>query len=235
MPRRLFRRPSPSDALSLIALFVALGGRSYAAISIGSAQVKNNSLTSADIKNNTVGSADVRNGSLLSTDFAPGQLVAGAPGPAGPCGPAGSPGPAGPPGAKGETGAAGARGETGPPGPFPEGDLPSGKTVRGAYYMAGSATAAGQLIDDSADYVFRMPTALQAHVIFFGSTPPAACPGSVFSPEAAPGQLCIYEETASNVGARGVSSNRRTGFGLFAASAAAGTYYSDGTWAATAP
>ena len=109
----LRRRPSPATVLSMIALFVALGGTSYAALSIGSAQVRNNSLTSSDIKNNTVKSADVRNGSLLLKDFKAGQLVSGAPGPAGPAGLAGPVGPAGPAGAKGDTGATGAKGDKG--------------------------------------------------------------------------------------------------------------------------
>ena len=111
--RLLQRRPSPATGLSLLALFVALGGTSYAAISIGSAQVKNNSLTSADIKNNAVKSIDVRNGSLLAKDFKPGQLVAGAPGASGPPGPVGPAGPAGPAGAKGDPGDRGPQGPAG--------------------------------------------------------------------------------------------------------------------------
>ncbi len=77
----LRRRPSPATVLSLIALFVALGGTSYAALTITSANVKNNSLTSSDIKNTTISSADVKNGGLLSEDF-----KGGAGGPDGPGG-----------------------------------------------------------------------------------------------------------------------------------------------------
>jgi hypothetical protein len=59
-PRSLFRRrPTASMVISLIALFVALGGASYAAVSIpqnsvGNAQLKNNSVGTAKIRNNAV-------------------------------------------------------------------------------------------------------------------------------------------------------------------------------------
>ena len=117
------RRPSAATVLSTIALFVALGGTSYA-LSIGSAQVKNNSLTSSDIKNNTIKSTDVKNGTLLSKDFKPGQLVAGAPGPAGPTGAQG------PAGARGADGPTGPKGDTGPQGPA---DGPAGGALAGNY------------------------------------------------------------------------------------------------------
>lgn len=52
-------KPSPSMVVSLIALFVALGGTSYAALSITSKQVKDNSLTGADIKGNSIASGDI--------------------------------------------------------------------------------------------------------------------------------------------------------------------------------
>ena len=91
-----FRRPSPSMAVSIMALVVASTGTSYAAGLIGSDEVRNNSLTTMDIKdrtlkgrdikNNVIGSNKIRNGSLKSRDFKAGQLPAGAQGPAGPAG-----------------------------------------------------------------------------------------------------------------------------------------------------
>lgn len=87
------RRPSPSMAVSVLALVVASTGTSYAAGLIGSADVRNNSLTTMDvkdrtlkgrdIKNDVIGSNKIRNGSLKSKDFKAGQLPAGAQGPAG--------------------------------------------------------------------------------------------------------------------------------------------------------
>lgn len=96
MPKlRNARRPSPAMAVALIALFVALGGSSYAALKVTSKNVKDNSLRSADIRNNSLKSADVKDGSLLSDDFAADQLPQGAKGDkgdTGPQGPKGDPG-----------------------------------------------------------------------------------------------------------------------------------------------
>jgi hypothetical protein len=87
--------------IALLALFVALGGSSYAAAtgSIDSREIKNNTVRSKDIRNNEVRSRDVRNGSLLSGDFKAGQL---------PVGPQGERGPQGPRGLQGLRGANGA-------------------------------------------------------------------------------------------------------------------------------
>jgi len=107
--RKRFRRPSPALAISLIALFVAMGGTSYglARNSIDSREIRNNDVRSSDIRNNDVRSKDVRNGSLLSKDFKAGQLPAGprgATGPGGPAGPRGLTGQGGPQGGPGISG-----------------------------------------------------------------------------------------------------------------------------------
>ncbi len=81
-----FSKPSPSMFVALAALVVAMGGTSYAAVSITSRDVRNNSLTGADIKNSSLTSSDVRNGSLKAADFKAGQLPAGAKGDKGPAG-----------------------------------------------------------------------------------------------------------------------------------------------------
>jgi hypothetical protein len=79
------RRPSFPTVISLIALFVALGGTSYAvtklpANSVGGREVRPNSLTGGDI----------RNGSIASKDLAPSARGQRGPrGPQGPQGPAG--------------------------------------------------------------------------------------------------------------------------------------------------
>ncbi len=102
---------SYANVMATIAVFVALGGTSYAAITITGKNVKNESLTSADVKDK----------SLLRKDFKSGQLPAGANGAKGDTGAAGSNG------AKGDTGAAGsngAKGDTGAPGaPGAKGDI----------------------------------------------------------------------------------------------------------------
>jgi uncharacterized protein YjbI with pentapeptide repeats len=106
--------PSPSMAVSLAALTVALGGTSYAATQISSMDVKNNSLRSADIRNSSLTGSDVKgsslttsdikDGSLRSKDFRAGQLPAGA---TGQRGLTGSTGAKGDKGDKGDSGPAG--------------------------------------------------------------------------------------------------------------------------------
>ena len=63
--------------IASLALFLALGGTSYAVHQIGSREIRNNSVRSKDIRNNDVRSRDIRNHSLLRKDFKPGQLHRG--------------------------------------------------------------------------------------------------------------------------------------------------------------
>ena len=85
------RAPSPALLIAILALVVAMGGTSYAALSIG-----RNSVGSKQLKANSVQSAKVKNGSLLARDFKAGQLPAGPAGAPGATGPQGAAGPAGP-------------------------------------------------------------------------------------------------------------------------------------------
>jgi hypothetical protein len=97
MRRSLFRHVSPGMVVACVALGVALGGTSVAAVtqvvprsSVGTVQLKNNAVSTAKLRNqavtgakirsNTITSSDVRNGSLIRADFAPGQLVENVPG-----------------------------------------------------------------------------------------------------------------------------------------------------------
>jgi hypothetical protein len=102
--RSLLRRPSPAMIVACVALLVALGGTSVAAVSqlarnsVGTPQLRTGAVTNPKLRNNAVNSAKVRPRSLLRSDFAPGQLPAGPVGPQGPAGPAGAAGPAGPAG-----------------------------------------------------------------------------------------------------------------------------------------
>ena len=87
------RRPSPSMAVSVMALLVASTGTSYATGLIGSADIRNDSITTMDVKDDTlkgrdikddvIGSNKIRNGSLKTKDFKAGQVPAGPQGPAG--------------------------------------------------------------------------------------------------------------------------------------------------------
>lgn len=107
---KVLRRPSPAMVVACIALLVALGGTSVAAVSqlarnsVGTPQLRNDAVTNPKIRNNAVNSLKVANRSLLRVDFAPGQLPAGPTGPQGPAGPAGPAGAAGAPGPRGVIG-----------------------------------------------------------------------------------------------------------------------------------
>lgn len=108
------RRPSPAIVVASIALLVALGGTSIAAVnqlaanSVGTSQLKNNAVTTPKIKNNAVASAKIAGNAVNSGKIANGTIqpadlssaaktsgpagAQGAQGPTGPTGPAGSPG-----------------------------------------------------------------------------------------------------------------------------------------------
>ena len=80
--QRIRPRLSFASVTSLIAIFVALGGTGYAAItlpnnSIGAKQIKKNGVGGAEIRKNAVRSGEVRNRALRAVDFAVGQLPAG--------------------------------------------------------------------------------------------------------------------------------------------------------------
>jgi hypothetical protein len=81
------RRPSFPTVISLIALFVALGGTSYAVIKLPAKSVGNR-----ELKSNAVTSAKIRPRAVSRSDLAP-SARSGARGPRGPAGPAGPGGP----------------------------------------------------------------------------------------------------------------------------------------------
>ena len=67
--RFLVRRLSFANVVSLLALFVALGGSSYAALNVGSDEIANNSVRSKDLRNNDVRGRDIRKGTVRGTDI----------------------------------------------------------------------------------------------------------------------------------------------------------------------
>ncbi len=116
--KKRLRAPSPSLVVALIALFVALGGSAYAAITLPA-----NSVGTKQLKNGAVTAAKVKTGSLLAQDFRAGQLQNGAQGPNGDTGATGATGAQGPKGDTGATGAQGPKGDTGAAGAQgPKGD-----------------------------------------------------------------------------------------------------------------
>jgi hypothetical protein len=137
-PRRAvaaLRHPYLPTALAALALFVALGGSSFAA-------PVRALIAGKDIRKNAVTTRHVKDGSLRAADFRAGDLPAGAegePGAAGPAGPAGPQGEKGDTGPQGATGPAGPQGDTGLQGPKGEkGDTgpangPAGGALAGSY------------------------------------------------------------------------------------------------------
>ena len=127
------------NAIAWIALFVALGGVSYAAVKLPA-----NSVGTRQLKRNAVTSSRVKNRSLLAVDFRRGQLPRGAKGSAGPQGPAGP---------KGDSGAAG------PIGPSSASEIEVAGPVAAS---AGAATTVATLSGLSAGaYVITAKTEVQ--------------------------------------------------------------------------
>ena len=129
--RKLRRRITSAHVIAMIALFVALSGSSYAAVTIRASQIrnnsipgsklkansipasklKNNSITGRKMRNNTIGRAKLRTDALSGSGG--GNSVSGQ---SGDDGEAGARGPQGPAGPRGLTGTRGPAGEPGTPG-----------------------------------------------------------------------------------------------------------------------
>jgi hypothetical protein len=201
--------------IALLALFFALGGTGYAV---------------SRLPKNSVTSVQVRDYSLLKRDFKRGQL---------PRGPRGLQGPEGQKGDKGDQGAAG------DPWTLGNGQLPSGKTLRGVFAPGADASDVGSLAQESISFGFSLPANPAAHYIEQGATPPPECPGTVHIPQAQPGHLCVYESLVSNVVRgpcvvfnpvdNGCPGSAVRGFGVQFFAAAAGEFWAQGSWAVTAP
>jgi hypothetical protein len=146
--RRLSRRHG--TAVAYLALFAALGGSAYAAVTVTGKNIKDGTVTGRDVKNRSLGTSKLSTKALSS--------LAGQRGPAGPDGPQGARGPVGPTGPigpRGETGAAGPAGPVGPGGPqgpsgisgwqyLTEGmAIPPGETRRWQVHCPGNLKALG--------------------------------------------------------------------------------------------
>ena len=106
------------NIVGYIALFAALGGTSYAAVSLApgsvtSTALHNGAVTNAKLAKNSVGSKNVKRHSLIASDFAPGAVIAAINGKNGANGSSGINGLTGPQGPQGPQGTAGANGNSG--------------------------------------------------------------------------------------------------------------------------
>jgi hypothetical protein len=124
--------------------------------------------------------------------------------------------------------------------------LASGQTLTGQYVAIGTATASGQYAATNVSFQFPLSAttaAPNANFIPAGGTSTTSCPGTTANPQAASGNFCVYEAvphnetldcladmTTGSCGQTGVN-----GAGIFFTSAAAGQFFSYGTWAVTAP
>jgi len=108
-------------AVAYLALFAALGGSAYAAVTVTGKNIKDGTITGRDVKNRSLGTTKLSTTAVSSLTGQRGpagpQGENGERGPVGPTGAIGPKGEAGPAGAKGETGSAGAQGAPGPAGP----------------------------------------------------------------------------------------------------------------------
>jgi collagen triple helix repeat protein len=226
--------------VALLALFVALGGTSVAAVRM--------------LPANSVSSGQVVNGSLQTVDLN-GRAVAalkgnrGAPGPPGQSGAPGMPGaagaqgPAGPKGDDGLQGVPGPPGAKGIPGPFVE-TLPSGKSEKGVYAVAGTAGDTGEGFAAAISFGIPLPTAPTVIYIAPGDPTPEGCSGDVGNPLAAPGNLCVFrsfEVNAAGIGlwdyAAGGGADSASAFGstVLIFSDGRGQVQAEGSWAVTSP
>jgi hypothetical protein len=93
--RRSNIRISPASLLALVALFVALGGVSYAAATIDGKSIQNNSIPGKKLKNKAITNKKVKPGTLAANRLTPAARASlkgaqGQQGPQGPQGPAGT-------------------------------------------------------------------------------------------------------------------------------------------------
>jgi hypothetical protein len=108
--KRLSRRHT--TAVAYLALFAALGGSAYAAVTVTGKNIKDGTITGRDVKNRSLGTTKLSAKAMSSLTGKPGPA-----GPQGPTGPMGDPGERGPVGPKGDIGPVGPQGPQGPAGP----------------------------------------------------------------------------------------------------------------------
>ncbi len=202
------KRVTPATVIATIALVLAMSGGAYAAgkyLITSTKQISPKVLKSLTGKTGPAGKA--------GTNGAPGAN--GAQGPAGATGPTGHAGASGETGAAGPAGAAGASGKEGKAGkegsPWTAGGiLPSGKTETGVW----TANSGGPEEKGAISFTIPLAKALvwseentgepknQVHFIDKEGKEvvnsldlvehSTACPGTVSSPAAEPGNLCVY-------------------------------------------
>jgi hypothetical protein len=118
--------------------------------------------------------------------------------------------------------------------------LESGQTLRGVFDVGSTAAAADATTRGPVSFQFPLLNAPTVTVLSKTGETTASCAGlggGNQTPQAAPGNLCVYvtESTNLDIPALAVENNTRLGFGLLAKAKAEGPYYAYGVWAVTAP
>jgi hypothetical protein len=172
--RSLVSRLTYANVVATLALFLALGGVSYAA---------------TQLPKNSVGSKQIKSGAITKGKIDKATLKALA-GKAGPRGASGAPGAAGAPGAKGDVGAAGAAGTNGQD-LTAHTPLASGQTETGLLAVSGT----GGLLFTTLQFSQPLPAPLDPdHVVVLNGI--AGSPHCHGTGTADPGYLCVYVTSA---------------------------------------
>jgi hypothetical protein len=194
IPSLFRRRPGHATVVAYLALFVALGGSSYAALKLPEGSVGNDQL-----RKNAVTSGKVKNRSLIAKDFAAGEL---------PEGPRGLPGQAGAPGQPGDPGQPGS-----PAASMVNGYVPASLTSEFAgegngYPAAGTAEGSAYSISPNATVVLRNlvvrvspPASGGTRTFYLGDAQDTSPPGPAISCQIPAGQnLCNTGSQTATVG-----------------------------------
>lgn len=168
--QRLFRNGRYANVTATLALIVALGGTSYAAItlpknSVGNKQLRKNAVSASKIRTGAVTSAKIKNGSIEAADLKLGTLPATL---------------------KGD------KGDKGDPGTNLTGQTPlaSGKSQSGFFAAGGGNSTTGYIADS---ITFQQPLAAGisgANIVY--NAPGVTTPNCLGPGQAAPGYLCFY-------------------------------------------
>ena len=120
------------------------------------------------------------------------------------------------------------------------GTLKSGQTLRGVLNLGTDASGSEDFVSDGVSFFFPLSSTPTVNPVLAagGSTPncPGVTGGSQQTPNASPGNLCVYVSAQSGeAGLLEVENPSRLGFGLRANAKAKGAYNTTGYWAVTAP
>lgn len=253
---------SYSNVIATVALFVALGGAAIAAglprHSVGARQLKRGAVTSRALRKGAVTRAKLARGSVTAAKLAPSSVLSQTIGSGAVT--------AGKLAASAVTGTAIANGVVGV-GKLASnavttskivngavtsakldseiapllGTLRSGQTLRGVFNLGTEAKDANDFISDGVSFFFPLSGTPTVNPALAADSSTANCPGvtgsSQQTPNASPGNLCVYVSGQSGeAGSLEVKNPSRLGFGLQAnAKGVGGAYEITGFWAVTAP